>query len=49
MYCRCQSSILGACEYLLFKCNKSLSKRVKETDLSKYKVVPLSFFDGMGG
>lgn len=49
MYCRCPSSILGACEYLLFKCNKPLSKRVKETDLSKYKVVPLGFFDGMGG
>lgn len=41
MSCRCQSSILGACEYLLFKCRKSLTKCVKETDLSKYKAVPL--------
>lgn len=52
MSCRCQSSILGACEYLLFKCRKSLTKCVKETDLRKYKAVPLfgwGFFLGGGG
>lgn len=41
MSCRCRSSILRACEYLLFECKKSLTKCVKEKDLSKYKAVPL--------
>lgn len=41
MSCRCQSSILGVCEYLLFECKKSLTKYLKETDLNKYKAVPL--------
>lgn len=41
MSCKSQSSILGACEYLFFECNKSLTECIKEADFNIYKAVPL--------